>query len=91
MGGEEIFMAHELPLEIPEKKQRKRFFLPSFNGRIGVTFSVGTKEVFIGVLTSEVIMEQIIKRKVVKTPKAQTRTYGFDVFSSEAEPSENQA
>jgi len=83
-------MAHELPLMLPEKKQKKRFSFPTFNGRIGITFSVGTKEVFIGIVTSDVIMEQIIKRKVVRT-KAQTRTYGFDVFSSEAEPSENQA
>lgn len=79
-------MAHKIPIEIPKEKKGHTIKLPNINGRIGVSFFVGIKEIFIGVLVSDVVIEEIIKRKVVKVPKAQTRTYGFDVFSSETEP-----
>lgn len=61
----------------------KRFSLPKINGRFGFSFYVGMKEVFIGIAVVDVILEQIIRKRTVKIPKAETRTYGFDVFSSE--------
>jgi len=83
-------MAHKIPLEIPTK-QKVKFKIPNINGRIGVSFYIGTKELFIGFIISDVLIEQIIKRRMVKVQKAQTRTYGFDVFSSEPEQPGNQA
>ena len=65
------------------KEGVRKFFLPKINGRVGVSFSFGMKEVFIGVAFADVILEQIIKKRMVKIPKAETRTYGFDVFSQE--------
>lgn len=61
---------------------KRKFLLPKINGRVGVSFSIGTKEVFIGVAFADVVLEQLIKKRVVKIPKAETRTYGFDPFSS---------
>lgn len=78
-------MAHKLQLEFPHKEGVRKFSLPNINGRVGVSFYIGMKEVFIGFIVSDVLIEQIIKRRMVKVQKAQTRTYGFDVFSSEPE------
>ena len=75
-------MAHYLSNK-ETKNKKKTFPLPNINGRVGVSFYIGTKEVFIGVVVSNVILEELIRRRLVKTPKAHTRTYGFDVFSSE--------
>ena len=75
-------MAHKLT-NIQLKDRKRKFLLPKIDGKFGISFSLGGKEVFIGVAISDVILEQIIKKRVVKIPKADTRTYGFDPFSSD--------
>jgi hypothetical protein len=77
-------MAHYIhPSDQLTKRGSKRFSLPKINGRVGFSFYVGTKEIFIGIAIADVILEQIIKKRIVKIPKAETRTYGFDPFSSD--------
>ena len=75
-------MAHKLS-EFPEKKRGRKFIIPKINGRIGVSFYIGMKEVFIGIVFADVILEQILRKRTIKVPKAETRTFGFDPFSSE--------
>ena len=64
------------------KPRQKRFHFAHFNGRVGVSFFLGTKEVFIGVSVADVIEEQIIKKRVIKTPKGKVNVLRFDPFSS---------
>lgn len=71
-------MAHKIPLDIPIKGRKLRFSLPNFSGRFGFSFFLGSKELFIGLMLSDVILEKIIRRRVVKISPAKVRTYGFD-------------
>jgi hypothetical protein len=64
-----------------EPQPKKKFTIPKINGRVGFSFYIGMKEVFIGIAFADVILEQILRKRTVKLPKAETRTYGFDIFS----------
>jgi len=75
-------MAHILSTQ-PHPTRVKRFFLPQMEGRIGFSFYIGKKEVFFGIAINDVIQEKIIRRSIIPLKKAQTRTYGFDPFSSQ--------
>jgi len=77
-------MAHLLDTK-PERTGKRKFTIPKINGRFGFSFYIGMKEVFIGIAFADVILEQLIKRRFVKIPKAETRTYGFDPFSGDKE------
>lgn len=70
-------MAHKLYNEIPTKK-KNRFSLPDFSGRFGFSFFIGSKELFIGLMLSDVTLEKVIRRRVVKISPAKVRTFGFD-------------
>ena len=61
-----------------EEKQKRKFQIPKINGKFGFSLYFGMKEVFIGVALADVILEQIIRKRTVRVPKAETRTYGFD-------------
>lgn len=74
-------MAHRLTDKIFSKGKRK-FLIPKINGRFGFSVYIGMKEIFVGVALADVILEQLIRKRTVKIPKAETRTYGFDPFSS---------
>jgi hypothetical protein len=60
---------------------KRKFTIPKINGRFGFSFYIGMKEVFVGIAFADVILEQIIKKRIVKIPKAETRTFGFDPLS----------
>lgn len=75
-------MAHKLPFNIPTKS---KFRIPKIEGRVGFSFYIGLKEIFIGISLNDVITEKIIRKRFIKVSKAQTRTYGFDLFSQDQE------
>ena len=71
-------MAHRMLLdELPVKKQRK-YTLPSFGGKFGLAIFIGSKEYFVGIAINDVILEQVVKRRFVKTPKTGVKTFRFD-------------
>lgn len=80
-----FFMAHFVPNpeSLPKKKQSISFKMPNVSGRVGASFYFGTKELFFGIVFSDVITEQIIRKKIVKVPKADTKVLGFDPFSQD--------
>ena len=78
-------MAHKILPDFPTKGRVRKFSLPKINGRFGFSLFFGSYEVFRGVVVSDVEIEKIIKRKVVKISPAQTRTYGFDPLASNTE------
>jgi hypothetical protein len=78
-------MAHKLLPIIPQKDGKRKFSFPNISGRFGVSFFIGSKELFIGFMLSDVVLEQVTRRRVVKISKATTRTYGFDPFSSDSQ------
>ncbi len=75
-------MAHLIPV-LAEKVHKKTFKLPKVEGRIGFSFYVGVKEIFLGVAINDVITERIVRKKFIKTTKATTRTFGFDTFANQ--------
>jgi hypothetical protein len=76
-------MAHKLPLIIPDKPKRRKIQLPNLSGRFGVSFFFNSKELFLGVMISDVVLEKIIKRRVVKVSPAKVRTFGFDPLAEQ--------
>ena len=53
--------------------------MPSFSGKFGFSLFIGKKEVFIGLSVSEVIIEEVVRRRLLKLPKkAKTKVYQFD-------------
>lgn len=71
-------MAHRIPVEIPKRTGKRRFSLPNLSGRFGFSFFIGTKEIFLGIMLSDVVLESVIRRRVVKISPSKVRTYGFD-------------
>jgi hypothetical protein len=71
-------MAHKIPLTIPDKSKRRRFSLPDLSGRFGFSFFLASKELFLGIMVSDVVIEKVIKRRVVKVAPSKVRTYNFD-------------
>ncbi len=63
--------------ELTEKKKTK-FSLPKLGGRIGVALFFAGKEIFLGVQITDVIEEQIVKRRVVRPSKATVRVLRFE-------------
>ena len=81
-------MSHYIP-DLPQKKTKKKFIIPKINGRFGFSFYIGMKEFFIGIVTADVILEQIIKKRFVKVTPADTRTYSFDPLSQPEDMTES--
>ena len=72
-------MAHKLLVdEVKERTGKKRFRVPSINGKFGISFNFGKKEIFLGVAVADVTIEQIIKRRVVPISKGKVHVYRFD-------------
>ncbi len=73
-------MAHRLLQEeiIEKPKKKKLFRIPNLNGKFGFAFFIGSKEIFIGVSIGQVEIEQIVRRKFVKTLKAGVKVFRFD-------------
>jgi hypothetical protein len=63
--------------ELTETK-KKRFTLPKVGGRIGVALFFAGKEVFVGCAITDIVEEQIIKRKYIKPQKASVQVLRFD-------------
>ena len=75
-------MAHLIPIST-ERTNKKPMKLPKVEGRIGFSFYIGVKEIFLGVAINDVITERIVRKKFIKTTKATTRTFGFDTFANQ--------
>lgn len=71
-------MAH-LVLPTPrEESQKKSFKLPSIKGRFGVSLVLGTKEVFLGITTTDVEYEPILpEKRKVDLKKRKVRFFNF--------------
>ncbi len=70
-------MAHKLYFDEEEKKQN-RFTLPNINGRFGISFNIGGKEIFVGIQITEVIIEKVLKRRLLKANKGKVNVFKFD-------------
>lgn len=70
-------MAHKL-VNGQDEKIKKKVKLPSFDGKVGFSLYLGTKEVFIGISINEVITEKVVRRKMLKTPKRTAKVFNFD-------------
>jgi len=76
-------MAHKLyPNELlEEKKTRKHWFfsrIAGIEGKFGVSFYIGRKEIFVGITVGSVQLERIIKKRFVPLTKASVKVYKFD-------------
>lgn len=71
-------MAHKtIELDIPVK-QKRRYTLPQFEGKFGMSLFVGGKEIFIGIQIAEVSIEKIVRQRLVKTQKGKVNVFKFD-------------
>lgn len=73
-------MAHKL-FDIKDdegKKKKTQFRIPRVSGKFGFAFFIGEQEVFIGITIFPVILEQVVRRRLLKTPKKTTRVFNFD-------------
>lgn len=63
---------YEVSPDIIEKKQKKfTIKMPNVEGKIGISFNFGKKEVFIGIAVATISMETIVrqrKQKVLSAP-----------------------
>lgn len=78
-------MAHKINLNFKPKGRIRRFSLPHINGRFGFSIFVGSYEVFLGFVVSDVEIEKIIKRQVAKISQGTARTFGFDPLGGNTE------
>jgi hypothetical protein len=75
-------MAHKINVDSKPKGRVRRFSLPHINGRFGFSLFLGSSEVFLGVVVSDVEIEKLIKRRVTKVIGT-ARTIPFDPFSGQ--------
>ena len=71
-------MAHKVLLDEPVQKTQKKYTMPTFNGKFGFAFFIAGKEFFVGLAVSDIVLEQVVRRKFVKSPKAGVKTFRFD-------------
>lgn len=74
-------MAHKLLTEIIERKhgkETKNFDLGQFQGKFGISIFLWMKEIFVGISISEVEIERVVKKKMVKNVKGKVRVLQFD-------------
>lgn len=75
-------MSHRLlNIEVPDKGAKRniwKFKLPALEGKFGLSFFFLNKEVFFGFSVGEVIMERIVRKRLVRTPKAGVKVFHFD-------------
>lgn len=70
-------MAHKLLLE-EEPKRKKKDILPNIEGKFGIGIMIGGREVFLGVSIFPVIVEQVVKRRMIKPIKGKAKVFNFD-------------
>jgi hypothetical protein len=71
-------MAHLIGLEEEPKKKTKLFTVQDLNGKVGFSFFVLKKEIFLGISISNVDIETIVRKRTVKVPKAKVKVFKFD-------------
>lgn len=71
-------MAHLLYSDGQDRKTEKRLTLPNIEGRFGLSFYVGKKELFLGVQVTDTIMETVVRKRMVKNKKGKVNVYKFD-------------
>lgn len=72
-------MAHKVLdiIEAPVKK-RKAFKVPDVQGKFGLALFIGGKEIFIGITMFPVVMEQVVKRRLIKPVKGTAKVFNFE-------------
>ena len=74
-------MANKL-IEEPliEKSTKKQFKLklPKMEGKFGFSIYIGNKEVFIGIMTAEVVLERVIRSRKVKVAPSGVKVLKWD-------------
>jgi len=68
-----IFNTDEEPV-----KKHKKYTLPNLNGKFGVSLYIKGKEYFIGLAVNDVVVEQVVRKRFIKTPKGTVKTYSYD-------------
>lgn len=72
-------MAYKLLNEETKEEKIKQFRLPNLGGKFGFSIFTGKKEIFIGLSVGEVEIEQIVRKRMIKTPKKGTvKVFRFD-------------
>lgn len=75
-------MAHKLLTDgVNEQKRTKKRFkisIPSMMGKFGLSLFVGQREVFIGLMVGQVEIERIIRKRLIKAPKASVKVFRWD-------------
>ncbi len=74
-------MSHKLlESELPESKKTSKLQInwPRAEGKIGCSLYLWGKELFIGIVLSEVITETVVKKRSVKIPKSNVKVFPFD-------------
>ncbi len=65
--------------ESPNKRKKYTLKVPNMTGKFGFSLFIGHKEIFIGVSVGEVEIEQVIRRRMLKTPqKGTVKVYRWD-------------
>jgi len=73
-------MAHLIGVEEAPKKKTKLFTVQDLNGKIGFSFFVFKKEIFVGFSISNVEVETIVRKRTIKIPKAKVKVFKFEDF-----------
>ena len=76
-------MAHRLydtswPEMETKTQQRFRLSMPKHAGKFGVSLFIGGKEVFVGLAVADVEVEQVIRKRAVKTRPSAVKVFRFD-------------
>lgn len=71
-------MAHKLLEENVKEKKHRKSVLARINGRFGVSVSVGSKEFFLGLMVGNVVEEEVLKKRYIKTQKGTARVFRYD-------------
>ena len=72
-------MAHLIESDPVEKVVKRPFtFIPKhISGKFGLSLCIGKKDIFLGFLISDIEVEKIIRRKVLRNQKAKTKIFTF--------------
>lgn len=62
----------------PRTRKQFRLNLPKIEGKFGLALYVGHKEVFIGIGVTDIVTEQIVRKRMVKVPKSAVKVVRLD-------------
>ena len=74
-------MANKLTLEEPKQlrtKALRKFKLPSLQGQYGFSFIFRQKQLFIGIVISQIEIEKFIKRRRIELKPTETHVVDLD-------------